>query len=99
MGIKGVGLKNIALANNITGSLTPYNLATPIWEETPTIATAASFDSFVQVEEYLKNIVSIYTLGEVYDLDANIINMDGVVKQQINAIFKRHVAGNINSVS
>jgi len=33
------------------------------------------------VEEHLKNIVDINTLGEVYDTDANFISIDGALKQ------------------
>jgi len=65
------------VANKITDSLTAHSLTTVIWEEVNNIVSAAEFESVNQVEEHMQNIVDIYTNGEVYNSDANIISING----------------------
>ena len=89
--------KFLTLANKINDSLTAHRFAKVIWEEANDIASAAEFESVLQVQEHLQNIVDIYTTGEVYDPDANIISINGTLKHATNTKTKSYMAGSIHS--
>ena len=100
-GIQGLGFKKfIALAVKVEGGFTPKSLAAVLWEYENDIASKNGFESADDVENYLQRIVDVYSKGQVYDKESNIINMSissGSSISKATTLSEKHMAGEVNS--
>jgi hypothetical protein len=97
-GITGIGYATfLQLLNDMDGEPTPAKLAKSIWNEYEKLARGAGLLTEKEVLDYLQRIVDIYSLGNVYDNDRNIIDFGGSIVQSANSHLKQHANGKLNS--
>ena len=99
-GIPGIGYQSfIKLASDVSEGLNAATLARKIWDLHPKLSKDADLPSEGHVARHLQRIVDIYTRGQVYDTDANSVDLSNALVRRATPAFKRHMKGELNSRS
>ena len=99
-GIPQVGIaKFIRLVSELNDVPSAKNLASRIWKEYPSQATATGITCEQHAQRHLQQVVDVYSKGEFYDGDSNTVDFSGQIIEPSTAQSKQHMSALANSRS